>query len=341
MPRAPRVPARPGGAYDRRGHLPPEGEPVEPILNIVLPVFAIVATGYFCGRRGLLGDDSSRALNSFVYWVALPALLFRAMATVDVARVFDPAFLTGFCAAILGIWAFSLALARLAFGRSMAEAALHGMNGVYGNSGYMGIPLAIAAYGQAAALPAIVATVVNTVLVVGLAILLIEVGANRGVGTGRVLARVSGALVRNPMLVAPALGLVWAASGWPLPAPLSAFTSILGAAAGPCALFAIGLFLVGKPLREGLGEVGVMTATKLLLQPALTALLVFAVLPTEPLWATVAVLMAAMPTGAGSFVLAQNYGIYVQRTSSVILIGTVLSIATISLFFLLLPPSVA
>lgn len=313
---------------------------MEPIVNIVLPVFAIVATGYLSGQRGLLGDDSSRALNAFVYWVALPALLFRAMATVDLAQVFNGPFLAGFIGALLAIWAGALVIARTLFGRSLAEGALHGMNGVYGNSGYMGIPLAITAYGEAAALPAIVATVVNTAIVVGLAITLIEIGQRRGASPIPVIGSVAAAMARNPLLVSPFLGLAWAWSGLVLPVPVDGYLGILGAAAAPCALFSIGLFLVGKPLREGLGEVGVMTATKLLVQPLLTALMVFVVFTTDPLWAKVAVLMAALPTGAGSFVLAQAYGLYVQRTSSVILISTVLSVATISIFFLLFPTAI-
>ncbi|WP_164516629.1 AEC family transporter [Minwuia thermotolerans] len=312
---------------------------MEPIVNIVLPVFAIVAAGYLCGRRGLLGDDSSRALNSFVYWVALPALLFRAMATVDLDSIHEPDFLLGFAGAIVLLWTASILVAKFVFGRSLAEAALHGMNGVYGNTGYMGIPLAIAAWGEAAALPAIMATVIAA-LIVGVAIFLIEAGGRGAASPGRVALTAAGAVVKNPMIAAPVLGLLWAAGGLDLPVPVDAFTGILGAAAGPCALFAIGLFMVGKPTSEGRIEVGVMTATKLLVQPALTAVLVFLVFPADPLWAKVAVLMAALPTGAGSFVLAQAYGIYVLRTSSVILASTVLSVATVSVIFLCFPPGV-
>lgn len=311
---------------------------MEPIVNIVLPVFAIVGAGYLCGLRKLLGDDSSRALNSFVYWVALPALLFRALATVDIAQLYEPDFLIGFTGALVALWLIAILGARFLFGRSLAEAALHGMNGVYGNSGYMGIPLAITAWGEAAAVPAIVISVINTAFVVGCAIALIEADGRSGASPGRVVLNIVAAMARNPMLVAPVLGLAWAATGIPLPTPVDAFTGILGAAAGPCALFAIGLFMVGKPTSEGRVEVGIMTATKLLAQPALTALMVFVLLPSDPLWAKVAVLMAALPTGAGSFVLAQAYGIYVLRTSSVILASTVLSVATISVFFLYFPP---
>lgn len=311
---------------------------MEPILNIVLPVFAIVGAGYLCGVRGILGEDSSVALNSFVYWVALPAMLFRAMAKVDLERVFNPEFFIGFLGAIVVIGAISVLAACLLFRRNLAEAAIHAMNGVYGNSGYMGIPLALTAFGQAAALPAIVATVINTALVVAVAVFLIEFGTKGGGNKLRVLGNVLSAMARNPMLIAPALGLCWAASGLALPVPVDTFTGILGAAAGPCALFAIGLFMVGKPRSEGRAEVGVMTLTKLAVQPLVTALMVLVILPVDPLWAKVAILMAALPTGAGSFVLAQAYGIYVLRTSSMILTSTVLSVATISVFFILFPP---
>lgn len=311
---------------------------MEPILNIVLPVFAIVGAGYLCGVRGILGEDSSVALNSFVYWVALPAMLFRAMANVDLERVFNPEFFIGFLGAIVVIGAISVLAACLLFRRNLAEAAIHAMNGVYGNSGYMGIPLALTAFGQAAALPAIVATVINTALVVAVAVFLIEFGTKGGGNKLRVLGNVLSAMARNPMLIAPALGLCWAASGLALPVPVDTFTGILGAAAGPCALFAIGLFMVGKPRSEGRAEVGVMTLTKLAVQPLVTALMVLVILPVDPLWAKVAILMAALPTGAGSFVLAQAYGIYVLRTSSMILTSTVLSVATISVFFILFPP---
>ncbi len=312
---------------------------MEPLLDIVLPVFAIVATGYVCGRQGLLGQDSSAALNSFVYWVALPALLFRAMAGVDLATVLNGPFLVGFLGALLALWLAAALLARALFGSDLAQATLHGMNGVLGNSGFMGIPLAITAYGEPAAVPAIVATIINAAIVPAIGITLIEIGRGRGRASGvGVLARLARSLAANPVLVAPLLGLGWAAGGLALPTPVESFTAILGAAAGPCALFAIGLFLVGKPQSEGRAEVGLMMALKLLVHPALTALMVFAVLPADPFWAKNAVLMAALPTGSSTFVLAQVYGVYVLRTSSAILWSTVVSVATISVFFVMFPP---
>lgn len=104
------------------------------------------------------------------------------------------------------------------------------------------------------------ATIINAALVVGVALALIEVGQRKQSTLRAAIGNSFMALLRNPTLVAPLLALAYAATGLALPAPVAAFTGILGSAAGPCALFAIGLFLVGKPH----SEVGVMTATKLL-----------------------------------------------------------------------------
>ncbi len=311
---------------------------MQPILDIVLPVFGIIGAGYFCGYRGLLGDDASVALNHFVYWVALPALLFKAMAGVSLSEIADVPFIAAFLGAISILWIASILIARCLFGLNLAQASLYGMNGIYGNSGYMGIPLAVTAFGQAATLPAIIVTVVNTAFVVGIAIVVIEYDRSSETSIRKLAAKVFGTLVRNPMLMSPFAGIAWAATGLPLPEAAKAFTGLLGAAAGPCALFSIGLFMVGKKLSEGRAETLAMTGTKLLLHPALTALLLIFVFPTDPTWMKVAILMAALPTGTGSFVLAQAYGVYVLRTSSATLVTTVLSVVTIAIFFIVFPP---
>jgi malonate transporter len=309
---------------------------MQALISIVLPVFAIVAAGYVCGWKGLLGADSSEALNKFVYWIALPALLFAAMANVDLAQALNWPYLAAFTGALVATWLISALIARAVFKLSMGECALHGLNGSYANTGYIGIPLAIAAYGEEAALPAILATVIS-VLAVGLAAIPIELERRQAGEVLALLREVFLALCRNPMLVAPLAGLAWAALGLPMPAPVKTFTDILGAAAGPCALVAIGLFLVGKPLTEGTAELAVMTVTKLVVHPALTALAILVVFPVSPLWSKVAILCAALPVGSGPFVLAQAHGIYVRRTSTVMLVTTALGVVTASVFFLIFP----
>jgi predicted permease len=262
------------------------------------------------------------------------------MVNVELEVLFNWEFLGAYVGAQGGTMALTMILGMWWFRNSVAEAAINGMNAIYGNTGYMGIPLALAAFGSASTVPTIITVVINGAVVVAVTTVLIEVSQNRAGGVLGIVKDVTHALVSNPMLVAPVLGIAWATTGLGLATPVNNFCQILGAAAGPCALFAIGLFLVGKPISEGVGEVSVNVILKLAVQPVVTWWLAVEVFHLEPLWVTVAVLMAALPTGAGSFVLAQTYQIYVQRTSSAILFSTVVSVLTLSVFFVLFPPSV-
>ncbi|MCF8482282.1 MAG: AEC family transporter [Rhodospirillum sp.] len=300
------------------------------LLNVALPVFGIILAGYLTGRAKLLGDHATEALNLFVFYIALPPLLFLAMARTDMKKILAWDFIAVYGLSMLGLYLLAFVLSRVLFKRTTAEAALAGMGAVFGNTGYMGIPLTITAFGEDMALPAIIATVMNSALVVGCVSALVE-GATRGGQGAQVIAgHVLKSLSRNPLVIGPVAGLVVGALGLPLPVPLITFCEIIGAAAGPCALFAIGLFLVGRPLTASLGEVGLVVTLKLLALPALAFLLLPLFPGMDPDWARVLLLMTALPLGANVFVLAMKHDRWVLPSSSATLLSTVLSVATVS-----------
>jgi len=303
---------------------------MEAVVDVALPVFAVMAAGWLAGRTRLLGPASSEALNAFVYWFALPPLLFLSMAQVPLARIFAWDYIAVYCLGMVVTAVPALLVGRHVFGNRGGALSLHTMVALFANTGYMGIPLFLAAFGPEGALPAIIATVINGAVVTGLAIFAVDFGENAGAGIGRALLRAGGALATAPLLLAPVAGIAWQAAGLPLPTALANLAGLLGAAAGPCALFAMGLFLVGKPLAAGAGEVGWLVCAKLLIQPLATWALALWVIPLEAEWLRGAVLMAALPTGALAFVVAQRYGIYVQRSSAAILATTVASVVTLS-----------
>src|SRR6185295_8982758 len=145
----------------------------------------------------------------------------------------------------------------------------------FSNSGYMGIPLWLTAFGLAGAVPAALAAFFNAGLMVGGAIVALELVAGRGAGVGRALANVGRAIAQNPLLVAPVVGIAWSSWSLPLPRPFAVFLELLGACAGPAALFATGLFLAGQSLRALMGgrravEVVWITFAKLAVQPLFT-----------------------------------------------------------------------
>jgi predicted permease len=302
------------------------------VVQVVLPVFGIILAGYLAGRRGLLGPGSSQALNGFVYYVALPALFLISMARVEIDQILNWPFLLALGGAQLATFLISVLGAAVLFPARFGTLSLHGMTAVFANTGYMGIPLLQTAFGDAGTLPAVVATVWHGAVVMGLGIVMLEADFNRGSGLA-IVAHVAKGVISSPLVLSAAAGLALSALQLPIPAPVATFCDILAAAAAPCALFAMGLFMVGRSVTAGASELGWLVAMKLLIQPAIAYFIAIEVLAIDRLWAISAVVLSALPTGALVFILAQQYGVYTQRSTSAILLSTVASVATLSALF--------
>ncbi|MBO22955.1 MAG: transporter [Rhodospirillaceae bacterium] len=300
------------------------------VINVAIPVFAIMFAGYLAGRFRVLGSSSSEALNAFVYWFALPPVLFLSMASEPVEKILDWPFIWTFLGGMAIVAIPSIVLARTVFRNSLGRVTLHGLTGVFSNTGYIGIPLFLAAFGPDGALPAVIATAVNNAVLLGLTILLIEMDGGDGPSPFRLFGNAVLAVVRGPLFLAPLAGLLWSWAGLGLPEPATNFLSLMAAAAAPCALFAMGLFMVGKPITSGAPEVGWMVFVKLIAQPFATWWLAVTVFDLDFESTRGVVLIAALPTGALAFVMAQKYGIFVQRCSAAILVSTVVSVFTVS-----------
>ncbi len=304
------------------------------VLSVLLPIFGLILAGFVCGRRGWLGAGATDSLNRFVVRLALPAELFQSMATVTRAQVDHPAFVAAFTTGMLATFAagFAADWRRPADGRNrLSGAAIEGLTSSYANTAFIGIPLCLGVFGPAGLPPVVLATLLTVCALFALAIALVELDLQSGHGIARTLLRVVGALLRNPLVAAPLLGIAVNLCGIGLGGPVRHFTALLGDAASPCALVTIGLFLAetaGRPAPAG--AVARLVAAKLLLQPALTALLAFAVFRMPLLWAQSAVLIAALPTGTGPFMLARLYGREADVASRATLVSTVLSLATVS-----------
>lgn len=304
---------------------------MQAVLNVALPVFGIILCGYLAGRAKLLGAASSGALNAFVYWFALPPLIFIGMAQTPADRILDGPFILTVSLGIGATGIVVVAGSRFLFGNRGPANGMHAMAALFSNTGYMGIPLFIAAFGADRVLPAVTATVLNMFFY---GTMTAWVAASKEDGPKKsglvAAAQIGGALARNPLVVAPVLGLAVSAAGIAVPVPLGNLCRILGAAAAPGALFALGLFLVGQHVTAGLREVSWIAFFKLVGQPAVTAWLAFDVFALDRFWAISAVLLAALPTGALVFVTAQQNGIYVQRASAGIVMSTLFSVITLS-----------
>lgn len=311
------------------------------MLDFVLPIFAVILTGYLFARTRVIDKAGTRLLNDYVLFVALPALLFIAVARADPAELRQWDFMG---ATLIGIAvAFIAGLAAIrATGVRWPAATIPAMAASYGTTGYMGVPLVIAVLGAPAAVPAAIATILHNIPVIMAVILAHDLFAQRdGNGGGRGLAAVGGALkttLTNPLTVAVVAGAIVSITGLPLPEGVARFADFLGAAAGPSALFALGLGLAqldAAKLRD-LGRVFAilpLIAIKVLLQPLVTLLagLYLFGMELRDLWFVCAVVMAAQPIGAGVFVFAAKYDYFEDETTIAIIASLLVTLITLPL----------
>lgn len=218
------------------------------IFTAVVPLFSLILLGYVAGRHRLLGDAAVDSLNKFVVWMALPALLFQAMAQIQLDEMRQPGFIMAFIGATAGTFVASVLLDRHRR-RTLADISLEGLAASYPNTGFMGIPLVLILYGDAALPPVIIYTLLTACGLFAFSIVLIEFDMQATPHWGSTLGKVAVSLLRNPLVAAPLLGLIVSASGLSLPMPVLKFTTLLGDAASPCALITIGLFLAQTQVR--------------------------------------------------------------------------------------------
>lgn len=299
------------------------------VFNVVFPVFALILIGYLCGRSGKLGESASIELNRFVVWLALPAQLFNFASSSSWQTLWQPGFIAAFFLSCLLVFILVLILSWVRK-RDLVAASFSGLSASYSNTGYMGIPLCLLALGQEGLAPAIISTFIVFVMF-AIATVLIEIGIQSHKKSHQIVWGVLRSLCTNPLLIAPVAGLLWSSTDLLLYDPLAQVIAFLAAAATPCALVSIGLFLIQKEKSAPQQAWGISFA-KLLIQPLVAWLIADPILNLPSLWVSAVVILAALPTGTGPFMLAQYYSADGRIISRVVLLTTIGSLLTLSLF---------
>ncbi|MES9967810.1 MAG: AEC family transporter [Sedimenticola sp.] len=303
---------------------------MDTVISISLPFFALIFVGFGAGRYRLIGDSAREGLNTFVYYFALPALLFIKVADSQVQDLLNGDFILAFYGAGLAVFLCGVILSKILFGSDIGRAGLAGMAAAYPNVGYIGLPLTIFAFGDAATLPAVIILTIDTALWIALGTLCLEAGKGGG-HYGEILKNMTKGLALNPLLISIALGIAVSAMGLKLPEPVSVFCNLLGNAAPPCALFALGATLAARPVSlHHAAPIGLMASLKLIVHPIAVFIALNLVGGINDMWITVALIDAALPIASNVFVLGQRYNTYVSEISSAVLISTLISVFTLS-----------
>lgn len=300
------------------------------VTTVALPVFAVIALGFAAGRSKLANADDAAALNRFVFRFGFPAALFALMSKATDLSADDGLFALAYGVPAAAIMGLTYVLARKMFRLDPQDAGAHAFASVLGNAVFLGLPIALGVEGWAR--PFVTLMLVEGIVIISLGAMLMaprEAGAS---GVNAALQALQRPL-RNPLVIAALAGFAFALLNIGVPQSVRAVLELIARAAGPVGLFSLGLFLATRArldLQKSGGKVAAIVAVKMIVLPAacFAALLVSGV--SGPAYRGALALFTAVPTAVGAYVIASQYGRYVDETVSAIAATTLLSLATIS-----------
>ncbi|MEX6508615.1 AEC family transporter [Jiella sp. M17.18] len=306
------------------------------IVGLISPFFALIALGFLAGRIVRHPVSGLDWLNVFIIYIALPALFFQLLSKTPVEKLASVGFIAATTLGTFLIFVTGFTVAVLKSRGDVPSATIQGLAGAYGNIGYMGPGLALVALGPAAAVPVALIFCFDNTLHFVMAPLLMALGGERRGSPGALALSVLKKIFTHPFILATIAGVGAAALGAVPPAPVDRFLGLLSGAAAPCALFAMGVTLALRPLKRVPVELGFIVPLKLVAHPIAVWLLLGLFGSFDPVWVKSAMLLASLPTATNVFVIAQQYGVWIERASASVLVTTVLSAASVTLLLFLI-----
>lgn len=295
------------------------------VIAALLPVFGLIGVGFICGRLHVLGDRAFEVLNRFVIAVTLPILTFRSLAHMDPRNLAQPSMLAAVLVGALATYGIAYLMEHRS-GRTMGEANVAALGACFSNTGFIGLPIAVLVFGQQSLPPVTVAMLIYATIVFAVGVVMTEVAAGNGQGALTGLRLAVRSMLRNPLIMMSTAGVAWAVLGLPLSGPIDTLLETLAQATAPCALVATGIFISLPREHVTAGPLVRVIVLKLIGHPLITVGVILLLPPMPPLWAKIAVLMAAMPSGASSFVLAGKAGRWAMELSAwAIMLSTVVA----------------
>lgn len=297
------------------------------ILSLTIPFFGIILLGAFSRSSGFFDEQAGRILARFAFFVVLPAFMFVSITSAPVSEIANPHFILRYEAVTIIIFALGIVFATRILGLSGRSSGIFALNATYPNYGYIGVPLAILAFGQGAVVPMSLILVCDSIM-----LLLLTAIFTRDKGSADLssaLMQMLQSMARNPLLLSVLAGFIFSASGLTLPDMPIFFLDMLAGAAAPTALFALGITLIGQPIRSARAELGTISVLKLVIHPLLMGVVMLTMPGLDVLWIQTAILFACLPVAANVFALSEFYQAYSGRTATSIMLTTLIASLTV------------
>lgn len=291
---------------------------------IVFPIFAVIAMGWTSSRFNFLRQETGNGIADYVFVVAIPLMLFRALATAPLPPAPPWAYWAAYFIPLAVVWTIAAQIGTRVFGRDSQESAIIGFTAAQSNMVLLGIPLILRVFGDEASVPLFLLVAVHLPILMSVATVLIERAEPGESKLRTILTR----LAHNPVVIGIIAGGLFRLTGLEIPAPALATLKFIGESAAPCALFATGMALARHGIHGEMRLLTVVVALKLALQPALVFLLAHYVFALPPLWVGVATVLAGCPCGVNAYLLAERYRLGMGMASGAVSLTTMLSAVT-------------
>ena len=303
------------------------------VASIIIPIFGMAVIGFASGRIGLLSETAARGLSDFVFRLAIPIMLFHTLGNLDLPDIEWKGMAAYYLSAGL-IYVGSALFARFRLGLNAEGAGSFAMGTAFANTVLLAMPIVMKVHGPQNMTPMFLIISCHTTFLFGIGSIMVETWRAKASSPFKTLGKILSGLLTNPIILGLGSGVLFNLSGLELPGWLDEIAIMFSEAAVPCALFSMGLTLSTFKLAGNRLNIVWIIVIKLLIHPLLMWTLGKFVFQLSPLWLSVSVISAAMPSGINSYLFAAGYRSQEATLAAAVLISTALSMLTASLLLM-------
>ena len=300
------------------------------IINITAPIYIIIALGYLCVRFRAIDPKHAKGMGSLVMNIALPALIFNAIAATPFQQVILPNYLITYTLGSVMAFMVGIVLTKVIWRQDNVSAALNSAALSYSNSAFIGYAVVAMVVGasQAAAYLSM-SVIIESLLLLPMLFVMAEMTSASNKSLTSLLLDIGKNLTRNPLIITIVVSVIFSIFSIPVPQLVDKTIQILTGAAAPVALFVIGMSLYGLELKGDLPKITTVALGKLIVHPLLVLLAIMLIAGGSEQDKFVAMLFASAPVFSTIAIIGQRYGL-VERMSAIVIVSTIGSFFSMS-----------
>lgn len=303
---------------------------MELIINSILPVFLIVAMGYFLKKKKIIEETTEKFLNNLAYYLLLPVMIFISIYKAPFEKIFDPRMILGIYASAFMVFIIAAAVAAFYPKEKRSGFVLPAFRT---NIAYIGFPLILHAYGQLALAEISVLTGFIAPVTIMLSIIYLRL-LNKD--TNPKAKGIAYHVITDPLVIGSIVGICFSYFKIQLPQFMVNTVDMISSMGSPLMLIVVGAGLKISAIHRDKILVAVSTILKLIIQPAISVFIFTYLIPLTGLEFKVAVMTFAFPSALSTYIMVKQYKGDGELTAAIIMVTTLLSLLTMSAWILFL-----